>query len=322
MEHGALLLIQKGTELQDMENTAKNFALQLGSLISLYISIGSLITLLLSVITIIYPDQASYYWEQESASASIRIAIAILIVFFPTYILLTRLVNNIRRIEHGVYLTLTKWLIYLSLLVGGGVLLGDLVAVIMSFLNGELSIRFVLKALTILLVVTTAFLYYLADARGYWQTHEKESIRYAMVVAVCVIGAIVFGFLHTQSPAEVRAINLDRNQITDLQNIQSHIESYSALNGTLPLSLNDAFNGLAVPTAPDTRNAYTYTKKSSSSFSLCAEFAYPSITSTEVYATPVMKEPYAIKNPNNWDYSAGIWCFERALNANPTLPPV
>lgn len=315
-------MIQKGTELHDMENTAKNFALQLGSLISLYISIGSLITLLLSVITIIYPDQASYYWEQESASASIRTSIAILVVFFPTYIFLTRMVNNIRRIEHGMYLTLTKWLIYLSLLIGGGVLLGDLVAVIMSFLNGELSIRFTLKALAILLVVTTAFLYYLADARGYWQTHEKESIRYAMFVAVCVIGAIVFGFLHTQSPAEVRAINLDRNQIIDLQNIQSHIESYTALNGALPLSLNDAFLGLTVPTAPDTRAAYTYTKKSSTSFSLCAEFAYPSITVTDVYATPVIKEPYAIKNPNNWDYSAGTWCFERVLNVNPVLPSV
>ena len=305
-----------------MENTAKNFALQLGSLISLYVSIGSLITLLLSAITIIYPDQASYYWEQESASTNIRTSIAILIVFFPTYILLTRLVNNIRRVEHGMYLTLTKWLIYLSLLVGGGVLLGDLVAVIMSFLNGELTIRFVLKAFAILLVVTTAFLYYLADARGYWHTHEKESIRYAMVVAVCVVGAIVFGFLHTQSPSEVRAINLDRNQIIDLQNIQSHIESYSALNGTLPLSLKDAFGGLAVPIAPDTRDAYTYTKKSDSSFSLCAEFAFPSITATEVYSIPVMKEPYLIKNPSNWDYPAGTWCFERVLNTSPVLPPV
>jgi hypothetical protein len=37
-------------------------------------------------------------------------------------------------------------LVYLSLLVGGGVLLGDLVAVILAFLNGEITTRFILKA--------------------------------------------------------------------------------------------------------------------------------------------------------------------------------
>ncbi len=110
-----------------MENTAKNFALQLGSLISLYISIVALIILLSGVITLQYPDVANGYWEQESASSSIRFSIAMLFVFFPTYIALTRMVNTIRRVEQGVYLALTKWLIYLSLLIGGGAILGDLV---------------------------------------------------------------------------------------------------------------------------------------------------------------------------------------------------
>jgi hypothetical protein len=116
-----------------MENTAKNFALQLGSLISLYVSIGALIALLFGIITLLYPDSAQYAWEGESARITIRTTIAILVVFFPTYITLTRIVNKIRRTESGTYLTLTKWLIYLSLLIGGGVLLGDLVTVLNSF---------------------------------------------------------------------------------------------------------------------------------------------------------------------------------------------
>ena len=125
-------------------NTPKNFALQLGALITLYVSLTSLMTLLFAVITVAFPDAADGYYTVESATSTIRFSAAILIVFFPVYLWLTRTLNQIRRKEDGVYLTLTKWLIYLSLLGGGGVLLGDLVAVIYNFLEGEITTRFVL----------------------------------------------------------------------------------------------------------------------------------------------------------------------------------
>ncbi len=136
-----------------MENTAKNFALQLGALIALYVSIGALIMLLFSTINVIYPDLERYPWEVDSASSTIRGAIAALIVFFPAYLVLTRIVNKIRRAEDAAYSAFTKWLLYLSLLIGGGVLLGDLVTVINNFLNGELTLRFILKALSVFVVV-------------------------------------------------------------------------------------------------------------------------------------------------------------------------
>jgi hypothetical protein len=296
-----------------MENTAKNFALQLGSLVSLYISIGSLIALLLSTITVLYPDQASYMWEQESASSGIRTAIAFLVVFFPAYIVLTRTVNKVRRTESGVYLTLTKWLIYLSLLVGGAVVLGDLVAIIMSFLNGELTVRFALKALAILTVVGIAFSYYLADARGYWQAHERDSINYGVVVSFFVIATIVFGFMHTQSPAEVREINLDGNQISDLQTIQWQVQSYAALNQKLPTTLEEAFGQIDIPAAADGRDAYTYSVKDAKAFAICGTFAFDSSMYSQEYATGMYTEPFTIKNPDDWNYKAGPWCFERVL---------
>jgi hypothetical protein len=301
------------TELS-MENTAKNFALQLGSLISLYVSIGALIMLLLSIITLCYPDPAQYLWEGESASQTIRTTMAMLIVFFPTYIILTRLVNTIRRSEGGVYLTLTKWLIYLSLLIGGGVLLGDLVMVLNSFLNGELTIRFILKALVVLVVVGAAFAYYLADVRGYWQANEKQSIQYAGVVAVVVLAAVVYGFTMIEAPSEVREMNIDRTQISDLQNIQYSIEAYAALNGELPETIEEAFGGLPVPKASEGRADYTYDIVSATKFELCAEFAFPSSGSERMmYSDAYLTEPMMVKGAYNWDHNAGEWCFERVL---------
>ena len=297
-----------------MENTARNFALQLGSLISLYVSLGALIALLFGIITVLYPDPAQYTWELQSATASIRTGIAILIVFFPTYIILTRLVNNIRRREQGTYLTLTRWLIYISLLIGGVVLLGDLVTVIMSFLNGELTIRFLLKALTVFVVVGGAFTYYVFDARGYWQGHERESIRYGIGASVIVLLALILGYMHIETPMEVRERNIDQNQINDLQIIQDRIEIYYGLHDRLPESIEAAFEGLSVPEAPEGRMDYSYRKTDESSFELCAEFAYPSNQNDPYLYGGYVREPSMVKNPYNWDHAAGEWCFERAIN--------
>lgn len=296
-----------------MENTAKNFALQLGSLVTLYISIGALISLLFAIITIQYPDPVQMYWEYSSASSSIRFSIALLLVFFPTYILLTRFVNVIRRTEHGTYLSLTKWLIYLSLLVGGGVLLGDLVATLNSFLNGEITIRFTLKALTVLLVTGTAFVYYLMDVRGYWQVNERHSQYYAGIVALAVVTSLVSGFMHTETPSEVRNINLDAKQITDLQDMQYRIQAYVIQNNSLPTSLSDAYDGLASPTSPEGRVSYRYEILSHNSFNLCAEFSTETKPGENISYATGSAEPFFIKNPDDWSHGKGEWCFVRVL---------
>jgi type II secretory pathway pseudopilin PulG len=303
-----------------MENTAKNFALQLGSLISLYVSLGALIALLFGIITILYPDTAQYAWEGEGARATIRTTIAMLVVFFPTYIVLTRLVNNVRRTEQGMYLTLTKWLIYLSLLVGGGVLLGDLVMVLNSFLNGELTLRFILKALSVLLVVGGAFVYYVLDVRGHWQKNESQSIRYGIVVAVVVLIAIVYGFTMIETPSEVREKNIDQTQLSDLMNIQSSIQSYAIVEGKLPATLEEAFNALPTPKASSGRAEYRYEVKSATTFELCAEFASPTSESDRMYyADYEPTEPMMVKESNNWNHGAGEWCFKRIVNPVPDL---
>ncbi len=308
----------------DMENTAKNFALQLGSLISLYISIGALINLLLNIITILYPDSAQMPYEYTNATSSIRYTIALLVVFFPTYITLTRLVNNVRRTESGTYLTLTKWLIYLSLLVGGGVILGDFVAVLLSFLNGELTIRFVLKALAVFIITSAAFGYYVLDARGYWHQHERNSIIYGAVVSVLVVIALIIGYMHIETPGQVREKNIDSTQIFDLMTIQSRVQSYVLLNGKLPTTTKDAFLGLEEPLAPEGRAPYTYTVVDTNKFKLCAEFAHATTPGEyPTYSSPLPTEPYfdamTVKNPDDWNHNEGAWCFERAINPQATL---
>lgn len=301
-----------------MENhTAKNFALQLGSLASLYLSLSFLIVLLFGIINIIYPDATNDYWMVEQAHSSVRLGIAMVLVFFPTYLVLTRMVNTARRSENnGVYLALTKWLIYLSLLVGGAVLLGDLVAVIMSFLEGELTQRFLLKAGALFIIVGVAFYYYILDAKGHWIKDEKKSMMFAASATLVVLASVGYGFTHIDTPSTVREQKLDATQVTDLQQLQWRIQDHVVVNAALPETLDQLSNG-SIPTAPEDRPAYEY-NVTAEGFELCATFAQTSTESENyMYQSGVMiDEKMMIKNPDNWQHDAGEVCFKRVINTD------
>lgn len=297
-------------------NTAKNFALQLGSLIALYVSLGAIIALLFGTINVAFPDAAAGRYEHESAQNGIRFGVAMLVVFFPTYLVLTRLVNRTRRREGGVYLTLTKWLIYLSLLVGGGIILGDLVAVILAYLNGEITTRFILKALVLLVIIGAAFTYYLLDARGYWQREEQKSVFYGIGASVLVIAALVLGFSYSDSPSEIRERKLDDEQVRDLQDMQWRIEEHYRIEGSLPETIEELYVGIPVPEAPENRPEYAYRTLSGTSFELCATFVKSSMQETPSHMRPIAPEGEFLKNPYNWDHGSGRVCFERIIQEN------
>jgi hypothetical protein len=294
-------------------NTARNFALQLGSLIALYVSVSALIAVVFGVINTIYPDQAAGYGEYTASQHGMRFGIAMLIVFFPTFVILTRYVNQIRRKETGTYLVLTKWLVYLSLLVGGAVLLGDLVAVILTYLNGEITLRFILKAAALLLVIGSAFYYYIQDARGYWNTHEDTSKLYAAGASVLVIGALVLGFMHSDSPREAREMKLDQEQISHLSEMEWRINDHFQLNKALPEKIDVLYVGIPVPEAPEGRPVYKYNIIDTDTYELCADFTHPSAQNGNI-TRPTSSPLESEKNPyNNWDHGVGETCFERTV---------
>lgn len=301
--------------MNGMNNTARNFALQLGALAALYLSLSFLLVLLFNVINLSILDDSEYYYQVDSYASSVRLGFAMVIVFFPTYLVLQRMVNKYRRADaNGSYLTLTKWLLYLSLLVGGGVLLGDLVAVIMAFLEGEVTERFIFKAAAVLVVVGAAFHYYLLDARGYWMKREQGSIMYAIGAIILVLVSLGYGVVNIDSPAEVREKRLDERQRTDLQDIEYRIVEYYEREKALPASLEDVYTtGNPVPTAPDDRPGYEY-KIGENGYSLCATFANPN-PNMEFSARPqIPSETDRFFGMYSWEHPAGYYCFERTKN--------
>jgi hypothetical protein len=292
-------------------HTPRNVVLQIGALIAMYISASFLITLIFGIINSIYTVDSDTYWEIEQASESVRLGIAMLVVFFPTFIILTRLVQQSRRkAGTSVYETVTKWLIYLSLLLGGLLFLGTLVTVLYTFLNGDITERFIYKALTVIAVTGAAFHYYLLDARNYWVKREDASILFAIGVGIIVCTAIAFGFRYIETPAVAREMKLDETQIADLTSMQWQIIAhYTNSSSTLPVSLDEAYDGMTPPTAPAGREEYSYST-TDDGFTLCATF---SREYTNEFPDTYIDPTNPLKNPNNWNYKAGRHCFKRLV---------
>lgn len=151
---------------------AREAFLYLVSFITLYITAFSFGALVFQFITIWFPDslQPSY---QDSSLSGMRMAIASLIIAFPLYVFLMRVLKKLTqqdpsRRESGV----RKWLTYLTLVVAAGIIIGDFIAIVFHLLGGELPMRFILKALTVLIITGSIFGYYLSDL----QKEEKEPV--------------------------------------------------------------------------------------------------------------------------------------------------
>jgi len=142
------------------------------SFITLYISAFSLGTLVFNFIDRAFPDPLTI--GGGFSSGVITTAIAAIIITFPLYLFfMWRISIAVAQDPERKQSRIRKWLTYLTLVVGAGIIIGDLIALLGNFLGGELTIRFTLKALTILAIAGTIFGYYLWDL----QRTEKEEQR-------------------------------------------------------------------------------------------------------------------------------------------------
>lgn len=158
--------------------SAREAFLYLVLFLTLYISAFSTGSLVFDFINRFLPDPLTQYYSLEASAQSIRTATASLIITFPLFLFVSHLLGKaIRRDPEKRSSKVRKWLTYLTLFVAAGVIIGDLITLVSNLLSGELSIRFVLKVLTVLLIAGGIFGYYLWDLRQ----EEEDATRSTVV---------------------------------------------------------------------------------------------------------------------------------------------
>ncbi len=295
------------------------------SIISLVASAVSLGVLLFQYINIYFPDVISDpYFSPSNYYGTVHSALAALIVFFPVYfwvsIFLKRdLTANPEKRE----LKIRKWLLYLTLFIAGLAIIGDLIALVYNFLEGELTTRFILKIFSILVIAGSAFYYYTNELKD----NQKKSGGMMMFVwgaVAFVIGVVAAGFVIAGSPQSQRLVRFDERRVNDLQLIQGQIVTYWQNNNVLPQNLDQLRNdiyGISIPVDPKTGQVYEYQVVNDLEFKLCANFETSTSSKDSRFykpsAMPIVGYPF--KN-ETWDHGKSPTCFERNIDTQLIKP--
>lgn len=294
---------------------------------ALYGAVVAFITLIFDYINYAFPSRISNAYYYYNPYDSISYEMASLIVLTPLALALMRIIRGQQAKDHSRReIWIRRWALFLTLFVAGATFVIDLIVLLNAYLQGEdLTIGFLLKVLTVLLVAALGFMHFLADIWGYWDKQEARAHMVNYGVGVLVIATIIAGFFIIGSPQKMRAQKQDAIRIQDLQNIQWQIVNYWQQKERLPSTLsdmNDPISGYREPVDPKTGESYEYHMTGPLSFQLCATFALEGDTrgprTTEPFAmSPVRGEPLA----DNWQHAKGRTCFERTIDPE-LYPPI
>lgn len=297
--------------------------------LALYVSGISLGSLWFSFVNVWLPDPLRGEYVDPSLSG-FRIAAASLLVAFPLFALLTRrmriaMVYNTEQKRSAV----GRWLTYATLVIAAAIIAGDLIAVLYNFLGGELTLRFVLKALIVFGIAGMVFGYYLSLVREEEKEKNKAMVLsmlrlsnvhrsrvFARAVIVLAALSVAYGLFLIGSPSSQRARAFDLQRVNDLQQITGVVSAYFDTAQKLPddlaaLEKTPYFYASSLRD-PNTKNPYEYRVKGETMFEVCAVFE----TDSSLYPAKNTM-PFGMRE--SWDHGAGPTCFERAVLKKPAV---
>ena len=310
---------------QSRQSSTVDVVINFFSFILLGVVASALGTLFFQIINLTFPDalDVANWYSASQATSSIHYAVAALIIGFPLYFFAMRLwFRKFREDEGRAESRLSKWLTYLVLLVTAVTIVGDLITTVFTLLQGEVTVRFFLKALTILAIAGAIFGFYYLERRKiqYHVDIPRKTFQYfGRGVATAVVLGIILGFFVGGSPESQRNRTFDQTRADHLRALASCVEQYASNLGALPVKLNDLRQSSQFSYCtssmkdPETDEMYGYrvvtpsrTQGSASvgEFELCATFAL-SLASGQ--GAVRLGDPYGDADP--WyEHTAGRNC--------------
>jgi hypothetical protein len=281
--------------MSDIDKThLRNFFLHLLGFIALYWSMIALLTIVFQLVNHWFPDPL--VWTDPSAG-SMRFGIAGTIVAFPMFAG-TMFYFRKRGIKSP------NFPIYFTLFVTGLTAVIDVAVLIYRFTGGDITMRFILKMLSVLVITAVIFWFemWLLKRESFELTVKSRSL--IIAAYVIVLAAVVFGFIALGSPSSRRGVQLDIQRVENLRTMQYDVGNYYSLNDELPDSLSDL---RSVHVDPKTKSSYEYNKLDDEKFELCATFD----TVSDMNETYYMYGSTVASGADDFSHDTGRVCFER-----------
>lgn len=275
----------------------------------------NLVHLLHGIIDLVVSDPTDRNYIASRAHRHIRWAIATLAVATPVYIAMTIFTER-REAEasrRGGSLV-RKWVTYIALFLSALAFFADLTYVIYNFLAGEITTRFLLKALVVGAVAGTVFSFYLRNVEA-----NRPRARFFLAgTAVVVVAAIVAGLTGGGVPSQARQDRFDAMRYRSLKEIAAHLTCAPRnaeervlpkvlSSSTLSAHCNGAYISEDYLTDPETGRPYTYRRKNDREFSVCAKF-YDA-------RKAISRDPFPPRNDFAFDPESG--CINGRMGAEP-----
>ena len=313
-------MAKQESKKSDSRSSAKDVFSYLLMVSMLYVGVVSFITMLWQYTNVQFPDPLELYYN--GSLEMIRGAISALVIVWPVMMGMSWLINkDIKNDKHKKNLWIRKWLLYLTLFISALTIIVDLISVTNNFLSGELTTRFALKIVIVLVVALAVFSYCMWELQR--DVQEKTLIPKisATVTSVLIVAFVIIGFFIVGSPKSQRAVRMDNQRVSDLQSIQYQILNHWQQKEILPTNieaLKDPLYGVEMQKDPITGTAYEYVVTGELSFKLCATFSASSQMPGASYSTaPVMIDysGYGRDMMNeSWFHDNGYTCFDRAID--------
>lgn len=281
--------------------------------VTLCASVTSVLVLLFEYLNRLFPDVAFDVMNSDDTSF-IRWFIATLIVSFPIFSWMTSMiVRDIAKNPERAWSPVRRWLTYLTLFVTAGVLVGDGITLLFYVLEGEISIRFILKICAVLAVAGGVFSYYFLALKLPVKDQRSSNMNriYSIGAWVLVLGVIVWGMFFAGTPLAQRAKRMDELRVSNLRLIQEEIFNIAyagvdrykegrpftvlphPLPGTLEEVLAKAQYQRPEIVDPETGEQYRYDVEDST-FRLCATFTTERNLGYDIF----------------WNHGVGEKCYE------------
>ncbi len=133
--------------------------------LALFVSAFNLGALVFGVVDLAFPHEEDP--PGEITRDGIRWAVSVLVVACPVFLYMATVIRRAVSSDPSVRASrLRQQLTYITLFIAFCVLIGSVSAVVYNFLDGAVTVRFVLKVLTVGAIAGGAFAYYLRDLRA------------------------------------------------------------------------------------------------------------------------------------------------------------
>lgn len=288
--------------------TPKDFFLQLGIIITLYMSVVALISFLFAVINKALPqvNEYAYYGDNSSLAWSM----SVFIVAYPVMVYLLWLSNKyFVSFPEKRDIALKKWFTYFTIFLTALTVVIDLIVLLFTFLQGEqITLRFILKIVTVIVVALLVFWLSLKELKGELLGNTAYFKKVFSIISASIFVLIILGFVLIGSPENARLQSEDNQRVGDLSYIQDSVNSFWIEKGMLPDSLdvlNNPLNYVSVPVDPVTGESYGYKVIDDKNFEICADFK---TSSKEVDAKDRMRQ-----EPEFFKHTEGVNCFKREV---------